>query len=233
MPDHIHIKIDDTHYLYARYRTTRERALANREKSLVVFIHGFPGDHTAHDDIFGGLEHVLLDVGFHTLRFDFLGCGKSSGEASDFSLRSAKISFQAVHDWAAENGYEELIYVSEGLGSTLGVINMGLNVTCQVMLWPGLDPQYLAQQTFQPTQIKGLVDVNLNPMLKDVSMPVIIMHGSADDKYPVDHLNIARKHMSSKRIEITTFHGGGHGLPRPSDRNAMFFHVTEFLEKFA
>jgi len=230
MSQSLQIPITDKISLSAVHATPNDPRAVDVNYRLVVVIQGLYRD----DSLYNDLEFLLVDKGFHTLRFDLLGSGDSHADDQDFTLRNAKLSMDAVKDWAQARGYRELIFISEGVGSIIATLNLALNVKCQVMLWPGLDPQYLADKIFKGQKIaKELMSVNLKADLKNVSMPVLMMHGSADDQYPIDHLNIARKHISSKRMEITSFHGGTHGLPDLAHRKSMFFHMTQFLEKFA
>ncbi len=255
MSNAITIAINKQDTLAAIHKKPEEQSLANFNRKLILLIHGFPGHKSGHSDLYADLEYILTDRGFHTLRFDFLGCGKSSGHQKDFTLRKAKESLDAVKRWAIEKGYKELIFISEGLGSTIAMLNMEFNLKCQVMLWPGLDPQFLAKNLFHadkiPEQsfesgydvqdynyisidfIKELSKMNLKPFFRDIVMPVLILHGSEDARYPIEQLNIARREMASKRIEIMTFHEGRHGLPELRHRKAMFSQISEFLEKFA
>lgn len=255
MPETITIPLNDEHSIAGIHNKPAERSLAELDRKLIIMIHGFPGHKAGHSDLYADLEYILVDKGFHTLRFDFIGCGNSSGEQEDFSLSLAKECLNAIKKWAKNNSYKELSFISEGLGSTIAMLNMELNLSCQVMLWPGFDPQYLAKTIFKSETITDkdkkvghvvqdhnrigipfiheLQKTNLKPFFKDVVMPVLIIHGSADDRYPVEHLNIARNELVSKRIEITTFHEADHGLPELDHRKSMFFHITQFLEKFA
>jgi len=255
MPDTVTININDKQELSALHQRPMEKGLAERESRLIVFIHDFPGNKTGHNNLYTDLSLTLADLGFHSLSFDFLGCGDSSGDQQSFTLKTAKESLDAIQKWAEPHGYKEFIYVSAGIGSIIAIANADIHVKCHIMLWPGLDPQYLAKHLFQSETIgdewkkagyiiqdkdrigvpfiNELHKANLAPALKDITMPLLIMHGSADDRYPVDHLNIAREGMPSRRIEITTFHNAEHGIPDLTHRKSMFYHITQFLEKYA
>lgn len=255
MSNSISININDKQAITAIHKKPSEKSLEELRRKLVVMIHGFPGHKSGHSDLYADLEFILVDKGFHTFRFDFIGCGQSDGEQEDFTLTKARECLNAIKLWAKQNGYKELVFISEGIGSTIAILNMEVNVKCQVMLWPGLDPQCLAKNLFHADAIseedkkqgfvvqdhnriglkfiKELHQTNLKPHFRDINTPVLIMHGSADDRFPVDHLNIARQQIVSKRIEITTFHDADHGLPELDHRKSMFFHIVQFLEKFA
>jgi len=256
MSDTITIPVSDQYVLSGNYQRPTEQGLAERDNKLILFIHDFPGNKAGHNDLYTDLSTMIGDLGFHSLSFDFLGCGESSGDQSNFTLAgSVKESLDAIHKWAKGNGYNEFVYVSAGLGTSIAILNAGTDVTCQIMLWPGLDPAYLAKNLFNSEYIgeewkkvgyiiqgedcigipfiKELERIDLAPSLENMTMPVLIMHGSADDRYPVDHLSIAREGMPSKRIEITTFHNAEHGIPDLTHRKSMFYHITQFLEKYA
>ena len=251
----VQIKVGKKQTLYAVHSKPLETGLIDREHKLVIFLHGFPGHRDSHDEIAANLESILIDQGFHSLRFDFIGCGDSSGDQPEFSLAKAKECLHAVKKWSQLNGYSEFVYISDGIGSTIAILNTDIDVTCQVMLWPGLDPQYLAKTLFKSDAIEDewrkvgyvvqgdnrigipfvneLLKTKLAASLRDITMPVLIMHGSADSLYPLKHLDIARQRMTSKRIEITTFHNAENGLPELEHRKSMFYHITQFLEKYA
>jgi len=240
MSDPITITIDEDKTLSALHGTPKEGDTSDLDRKLILMMHDFPGHKSAHDNLYGELEDILNAKGFHTLRFDFLGCGESSGEQEIFSLRQAKISLDALKEWAAHNKYKEFTFISNGLGSIAAILNMEISVKCQVMLWPGLNPKLLGETLPKIDKslaelpfIKALPSLKLAPHFQDVTMPILILHGTEDDRYPISQLDLARKHMTSKRIEITTFHDGAHGLPALNHRKSMFYHITQFIEKYA
>lgn len=255
MSDTLEIQISENHTLRGIHKKPKKDAIINMKHKLILMLHDFPGDKSNHNDLYGDLESILNKKGFHTLRFDFTGCGESDGDQQNFDLTTARQDMEAVKIWASENGYRELSYISEGLGSTCALLNMEINVKCQVMMWPGLNPPALAKHLFNADTIEdewkkigytlqdgeriginfinALSHTNLSPYFRDIVMPVLILHGSADERFPIDDLNLIRNRASSKRIEITTFHDAGYGLPDAEHRESMFFHIGQFLEKFA
>ena len=89
--------------LHALYNTAFSSGIpaGGEEKTLVIMSHNFPGGHKrGHNDLFGDIEEKLAQAGFHTLRYDFRGCGDSEGESVEFDLNSANIDFQSILKWA-------------------------------------------------------------------------------------------------------------------------------------
>lgn len=250
----IDIKTAGGQSVKAIHKTPLTLSPIEREKTLIIMLHGFPGHKAAQNDLFADLEFILLDKEFHTLRFDFRGCGQSEGYEEDLTFASVREDIESVIRWAEKTGYKDFVFIAEGLGATFGMLNIPLSLRCFVMLWPGLNLKFLAKSLFHSEDfqtewkeqgyavldnhhigtrfIRELKTVNLAPACKEVVMPTLILQGAEDKLYPVEQLNLARKHIVSKRFEITTFHDGEHGLPALNHRKMVFFHITQFLNKY-
>lgn len=225
-----------------------------RSKTLILFSHGFPGDMSHHEDLFGLLSSLLVGAGFHTLRFDYRGCGKSDGRPEHFTLGSANEDFKTVTNWAEKQGYKHIIYIGEGLGATLCLMNLDLNVRALVLFWPIFNTNNYYEHTFAGPEIRigfddertiehkdhkisayylhELKKTDISYAMKEVVMPTLIMHGAKDKDVPMSQLDTARSQLASKRIEITTFHDGEAGLSKPNHRKVLSYHVMQFIEKY-
>lgn len=222
-------------------------------RTLILMSHGFPGHKSAHEDFFGDLETSLAASGHDTLRFDFRGCGESDGLEENFTITSACDDFQSVLNWCRREGYSQFIFLGAGLGACIAAINIELGVKAFVMLWPVLEPKlyfkhYISKAEMAPNNkpyaeidshrvgldfIKELKDLDIVKNLKELYCPTLIMHGSDDDIVPAIQLDLARGFIPARRIEITVFHDGTHGLPDPSHRKAMLYHIKQFVHKYA
>lgn len=254
MAEKIQIPASDKQFLAGLHRKPPENSARNLEDTLVIMAHGFPGHKTGNNDLYGDLEFLLADKGLHTLRFDFRGCGESDGREEDFTLAGACEDFQQVLFWAKEKEYKRLAFIGEGLGATLAVMNAALNVRVMVLLWPAFDLKSYGQNVFGLDKlkeedqkkkyiehenhkiglnlVKELGSTPLHYALHEVFMPTLIMHGAHDKIIPVEQLDLARSHIRAKRVEITTFHDGEHKLQKLNHRKMMFYHITQFIEKY-
>lgn len=216
--------------------------------------HGFPGQKLGQNDLFGQLELTFNNNGYYTFRFDFTGCGESDGEQESFSLKTANEDFKAVLQWARKMKYKKFIYIGEGLGCAICIMNMTPEVVCQIMLWPALDLKYIAKAQYKAENyddhdkkrgyqiiegnhigaslLRQMNEVKFGNYLRDVTMPVLIMQGTEDHVFPLAQVDIARKYMSSNWIEITTFHGGGASLPEIEHRQMIGTHALDFVKKY-
>ncbi|MCB1532322.1 MAG: alpha/beta hydrolase [Alphaproteobacteria bacterium] len=251
MSETIDIHASQDRILKAIHRVPAESSLSSADDTLFLMSHSFPGNKDGSNDIFYDLEHLLVEKGYHTLRFDYYGCGGSDGQEQDFSLGGACEDFKHVIYWAEGKGYKNFAFIGEGLGATLSIMNVDLNVKMMILLWPVLDTNDYSENRFDlhqsltgeavqkgyfecdghkvgMTLLKELRKNTLHYALKEVFMPVLIIQGVRDEIVPLEHLQIAKENMRSKRIEIFSFHDGGHAMDQLNHRSMIFHQISEF-----
>lgn len=213
------------------------------ERTLVIMVHGFPGEKNSHNDIFGGLERVLTESGFHTLRFDFRGCGASDGRSEHFTLDTACDDLHVILKWAKKQGYKRLAYVAEGLGVSAALLNLPANLAFMILLWPVLDPKMLFEQSLADDKdaamqgislalIDSLQKADTSGGLLKLNVPLLILHGAQDKQVPIAQLDLLRQHFRGPRAEITTFEDGEHGLLATAHRQMVFHHTRLFAGRY-
>lgn len=254
MAEKIQIDAGHNQSITAFYSKPAERSTTRLDQTLVIMSHGFPGHKEAHHNIFGDIESILAERRYHTLRFDYRGCGESDGREEDFTLAAACEDFQAVLYWAKSKGYQRFIFAGEGIGGALAIMNMGPDVRALVLLWPVFDLRGYAKSGLGLDKVseqdKGrgyvesrqrrvglalcseLMKIDIRNALKEVYAPTVIFHGAQDSAIPAAQLDIARRTIPAKRIEITTFHDGKAGLEQQNHRKALLFQTRQFIEKY-
>lgn len=227
-----------------------------RPATLIIMAHHAPGGHkAAENDIFGDLEHHLSHDGFDTIRFDFRGCGASSGRVEDMSLATLAEDMDAVYSWAAAHRYERLVLVGDGIGAMAVLQNMNERVKALVLLWPILQPQssYFAdafarmddaqaqqdgfvtlyEERVSLRLLQDLKKADLRPLIAQLRCPVLVQHGESDPHIPLAQLDILKKYgRHARRIEITTYEGGQRGLRALQERKTLFYHTRQFLNRY-
>lgn len=228
---------------------------SRRAKTLVIMLHGFPGHKSAQNDVFGDLEFQVGRDGFHSLRFDFRGCGESEGKSEDFMMETACADVRAILEWARSFGYERFFYIGEGLGAAIALLNADPGVRGAALLWPALDPRLTALR--EPLKLAGSKEAKaqgyvvwrdtkiglpllkeiklLNPTrkLRNLKIPLLIQQGTADEEVSPAQMELLRRHARSiRRIEMTTYEGAGHGLHGLQERQTMFYHIRQFLKRY-
>jgi len=255
MRETVQILAGESQYIRASYAKPEGELAASMNQMLVIMVHGFPGDKNGQNDIFADIEHGISDKNYHCLRFDFRGCGASDGQPEDFSFHSAAEDLDTVLQWAREKHYKRFVFVCEGLGASLAMMNGTDEALCYVLLWPMVDLPMIAQNTFQADEVteewkkegyipkedsrvgilllQQLQNANMNNVLKELGKPLLIMHGAQDEISPIEQLDMFRACAANRRVEITSFHDGTHGLPQVNHRKSLFFHMRQFIEKYS
>lgn len=251
----IEILAEDDDYLRCRHTKPEKDEMVGLDHLLIIMLHGFPGNKDGQSDVFNDLSFLLKDKGFHCLSVDLRGCGESDGRQEDFTIEHARTDLKVILEWAKDQGYKKFMFVGEGLGATIPLMDPAEEVLTYVMLWPVLDFSYTAKTVFKADEIKDewkkagyilrekdrigldflkeLCEIDVEEMLSHVTRPLLVMHGAADKVSPIDRLDYLRGYVNSKRVEITTFQDGTHGLPALNHRKAMHFHILQFIEKYA
>lgn len=250
----VQIPSDNNHYIHALWNDHPEKLKKDDGQTLVIMIHGFPGHKDIHGGVFEDFDKRLSEKQYHSLRFDFCGCGQSDGEEDGFTLASAAADLSAVYSWARAQGYTRFILISEGLGASLCALNLPEDAVSCIMLWPMLALPKVAQHVFASDVlddgaddigyvlkdkhkigvpfIKELSRTNILPALQELKKPLMIMHGAKDEISPIVQIDMVRNHVDAARVEITSFQDGTHGLPDPEHRKMMFYHAMQFIEKY-
>jgi alpha/beta superfamily hydrolase len=255
MAEAIRIPIGEHDWLDALHQTPEGAKNNASERTLVIMLHGYPDGHkSSNNDLFGDLEHLLTKDGFDTVRFDFHGCGDSNGESDHFTFQTALRDYKVVLDWADKKGYRSFVVIAEGFGNCIGLMDLRRSIKCFVMLWPMLDPKnswlksYIEKAFGDNTGgnsvnvdgikvgkefLRQLNECDIGRYIKNIDIPILIQHGSKDENIPIEHLDVMREHVqSSRRVDITSYDSGEHGLQRLNERESMFFHIRQFLQKY-
>ncbi len=140
--------------------------------------------------------HCLTELGVHILLVEFPGYGRSSGRCNEQSLKDV---FCAAYDWAAQREDVDLAQII-GMGRSMGggVISLLAEHRPLKALWlmstfTSLAP-FLNKRGI-PTWLLN-TQLNTQQRLKNLEMPVLILHGIEDDVIDPHHskqLNQAAK----------------------------------------
>ncbi|MCB9982755.1 MAG: alpha/beta fold hydrolase [Rhodospirillales bacterium] len=255
MRETVQIPAGHSQYIRATYVRPDERAMDGANRELIIMVHGFPGNKNGTSDVFTDFEDVIGHKNYHTLRFDFRGCGASDGQPEDFTLHSAAQDFQTILQWAKDKHYQRFVFVGEGLGASIALMNGPPEALCYILLWPMIDLPMIARHVFRCDEIESdltqngfiqfedehvgfpflqqLKTANMAKVLKDLGKPLLIMHGAKDERSPIEQLDMFRASAGKRRVEITSFQDGTHGLPQVNHRKSMFFHMRQFIEKYS
>ena len=189
------------------------------------------------------------------MRFDFLGCGQSEGNPESLTLERGVEQLRSVLRWAKEHHYTRFIFIGEGLGAAFSLLARAEETVCSILLWPIIDLPMIAKNMFGSDSIEAewekagyilfdqsrvgipllqqMLKTRMELILSDFQKPMLVMHGAQDEISPIEQLDMLREAADKRRIEITNFHDGTHGLPQDKHREMMHYHINQFIEKYA
>lgn len=241
-------------YISGTYAMPSKLTRAAGSQTLAIMMHGFPGDAHGHDNLFGLVQSQLNDFGIHTLSFDCRGCGRSEGAPEHYTLARTTEDLALVLEWADQQMFEEIILIGEGLGAYYCLYAPHPKTKAIILFWPVIDLADYARRAFKADEIlahetgEKFVEiagqkVSLvlmqemmgagTPPLPDLIIPVLVQYGINDTLTPPDrHIELLKDHLSARRLDLTGYQDGIHGLPDPKHRQTMQFHISQFIEKF-
>lgn len=235
---------------------TKQPHGGDRRLSCIIMMHGFPGeDMNTHNALFPLLATRVAPHGFATMRFDFRGCGGSSGMSKDFTLNKGLSDLRKTMDWL-RNQYKftQFILVSSGLSCHIALQAFMPNlVTALVMICPNINP--LASDLSwmkgvhedHQAQKQGFVErdgikyglalinevniLNVTPLLESVTCPTSVQYGTKDSQAPAGQIELLKDYMINSRLDMGVFHEGTHGLEDKAMRQTMLLNMEQFLKK--
>jgi len=212
-------------------------------ETLIVMCHGFTGDKSEWGK-FDKTAEKLYDEGYSVIRFDFSGCGESEDEfltldnqiddlknvlstyytypnvgivgLSFGGLVAAKVNDPKIktHVWWAPvtdktEGYGAGRFTSQQL-EEMG--SAGFTIMEK-------DRGEGKRNSWKiPSQmIKDREEIDQQELLSQLKEPILIIHGDADERVPVEHSRNAMQYLSEdSRLEV--FEGAGHTFEGYEDR---------------
>lgn len=220
-------------------------------------VHGGPGgSKDGPADLFVKLADSLAEHDVDSLRFDMLGEGESEGGWRDVTLTSQADQLRTVLRFMRDKGlYDRVGVVAESLGAVAVLLQAWpwpVNLKAAVLLWPALEPErtslagLLAPERLRRAAADGfvldgerqisqalLLDLiavgRLDRDLRDLQVPVLLVHGDADTEVPFSQSQRALEQLPSTTSRLVIVPGGEHGLSRPQEQVDVVREVTEWL----
>lgn len=93
------------------------------EYKVVIMCHGLIGSRIGVDRLFVKASNVLTELGYLVIRFDYRGCGESSGEYGSTQLSDLIEQTEAIIQFAYDGfSITELILLGHSLGGAVAVL---------------------------------------------------------------------------------------------------------------
>ena len=220
---------------------------------IVLFLHGFTGNHIETHFIFARMANILEKEGIGSIRFDFRGSGNSDLEFSELTtfteFEDAEIVLNYVKkiDWIDKNKIGLLGFSMGGVIASLLAEKNGKEIE-SICLWaPVLKNKevFLSKakekgdyKDFETWDIGGLsvgkaffesfLSFEAWEKLKNYKGKVMIIHGTNDETIPFSHSEeISRKFG----FELMSIKDGDHTFSSEKWIKELFERTLDFFKK--
>ena len=186
---------------------------------LVVICHGFVGNRIGVDRLFVKTARDLAGEGYMVVRFDYIGCGESTGDYGKEGLESMINQTRTVLDYAlacADVDPTRVTLIGHSLGGAVAILAAGRDRRVKnLVLWASVgypfndivkitsrevydtavktgSSDYLGYE-LSPTFFESLAPFQPFQQASNFSGNVLIIHGTSDDSIPVDYAFLFQK----------------------------------------
>jgi uncharacterized protein len=221
------------------YPTCGKEKLKNKNWPLILVCHGFTGSRIGANRLFVKTARDLASRGYLVVRFDYGGCGESSGTYGEGGLDVLIEQTRYVLDYAlgidcVDKSHVYLLGHSLGGAVALLTAEKDTRVTSLVLWSPVAHPfsdivRVVGQETYGGIHERGSIDY-LGYMLSErfftsltkhhpltpghrFLRDVLIVHGSGDEVIPVDYCYLYERvlrHRVTGTCEKHVINGADH-----------------------
>lgn len=237
-----------------------EKTGCQNRNSLVIICHGFVGSRIGVDRLFVNTARRLADAGHMVLRFDYAGCGESTGEYGEQSINGMINQTRAVLDYAvscADVDPQKITLIGHSLGGAVAVLTAVRDKRVKnLVLWSAVgypfndivkltgrnvydqavkegQADYLGY-SFTPAFFESLAQFQPFQEAVKFSGDVLVVHGTSDDVIPVDYAFLYQKVFwmrSESRCDKEIIFQADHTYSSGPERAQLIQRTVEWLDE--
>lgn len=197
----------------------RSEEQSGKRLPLTVICHGFVGSRIGVDRLFVNAARLLADEGHIVVRFDYAGCGESTGEYGDLGIDAMLEQTQAVLDYALQCGDvdpQRVTLIGHSLGGAIALLTAVRDTRVKrLILWSAVAYPFndivniIGRKRYDESVKKGRTDylgyaftpnyfetLGRHQPFQEASKfqgDVLLIHGTSDDVIPADYTFLYQK----------------------------------------
>ena len=171
---------------------------------IFVLIHGFAGNKD-ENGLFIEAEEYFSKRNVTVFRFDFEGAGESEGDYSQTTLSKQADDLESAIDYLVQRFPEnDLCLIGFSLGATVSILKNDPRIKAYVFWSPALEPSKDMYPRYNTSEVQDklssvgfidkaglrvggniltdLRDCQLEPCIRGLQKPVLLIHGTADKR---------------------------------------------------
>lgn len=199
--------------------TENGRSVEEGKRPLIVICHGFIGNRIGVDRLFVHAARRFADEGYLVLRFDYAGCGESTGDYGAGGLDVLIEQTRVVLDYALDIDYVDanrIALLGHSLGGAVALLTAAQDRRVKtLLLWSAVAHPFndiirivgqdlydhavqygtadYAGYTFRPGFFDTLAAHQPFAQIRKFSGDVFLAHGTSDNVIPVDYCSLYQK----------------------------------------
>jgi esterase/lipase len=218
----------------------------NPSKTGIFFLSGFGSDMTGSKAEFLSQKAREHDISF--LRFDYQGCGESSGDFKDSTIGDWLENAMVLFD--ESNNTKNRIIIGSSMGGWIGLI-LAKAKEPQIKAYIGIAPaidftEDLVWNNLSPEQKKETQRLNTVPDIPEgtpqisykliqearnhlifpnrmtLNIPIEILHGEKDKSVPYEHSLKFMKQINCPQTTLTLIKDGDHSLSKDNELEILW-----------
>ncbi len=217
---------------------------------ILLLLHGFAGNKD-ENGLFIEAEDYFSSKNFNVFRFDVEGAGESEGDYSLTSLRKQSNDLESTIDYLTKTYPESKIgVVGFSLGATVSILLNDSRIDAYGLWSPALSPsedmfpRYNTEEIRERLKSDGFLDkaglkvgsaiindlrdCKLQQNIQEINKPVLLIHGTADDKINYKTTNKFQNLFNKSKMVL--IEGANHSYKNnPLHRHLLFRENYSFF----